>query len=836
MKRLYKNSFDIIVATAKDGCIGINEKLPWRIPEDTKYFAKLTTNVVNPKKQNAVVMGRKTWDSIPRKFRPLKDRKNIVISRSLTKACFPDVDIYNNFNTAIDDCCWDEDIETTFVIGGGEIYKQSLLDSRLENVYLTEIDIKIPDGDAFFPKLPTDDFRLVKRSKNKFNNEGYLTYNFSQYHKRNKDEERYQNLLQKVIDKGISREDRTGVGTISTFGERLEFDLRYSFPLLTTKKVFWKGIVEELLWFIRGSTDARKLQDKGIHIWDGNTSREFLDQRGLTHYREGDIGPCFTGDVHVLTNKGYIPIKDIMIGDIVYTHLGNWKKVTELHKKSTTKIMKIKMAYHREINVTPEHPFYARKFVVKDRYKGQRNVVILDKPGWIPASELTKRHLVGFKVTTEEKIPQLKLIRYIPHEHKHEKYIKKLNKPEEWFMFGYFLGDGWIVDNDQRCIYFAINIYQKNNILKKLRKVLKLQVIKEKNPKTLKCHTYKCSNAEYAQILQTFGKYAHGKKIPGWVHEAPKKYIKYFLDGYCSADGCIRVKTTNDVRGFTTVSADIAFSVQRLYLKLGYMASVQFQKRDYKKLWGDRMVNYRDCYNIDVVEGNKRRCNYSYIDNNGYAWFSLKKKGFCNNQSNVYNLEVQDDQSYTVENLAVHNCYGFQWRHFGADYKGCDADYTGQGVDQLQNIIDEIKKNPTSRRLYMSAWNPKDELKMSLPPCHLAAQFYMDNSGGLSCQMYQRSNDLFLGNPFNIASYALLTKMVAQVTDLRANRLIMCLGDTHVYKNHIKPCQKQISRIPYRFPSVELNPKIKNINEFTFKDIILKDYYCYPAIKAKMAV
>lgn len=144
--------------------------------------------------------------------------------------------------------------------------------------------------------------------------------------------------------------------------------------------------------------------------------------------------------------------------------------------------------------------------------------------------------------------------------------------------------------------------------------------------------------------------------------------------------------------------------------------------------------------------------------------------------------------------------YGFQWRHFGAEYKTMHDDYEGQGVDQLAEVIKQIKEQPTSRRILMSAWNASDLTKMALPPCHILAQFYVTADGRLSCQMYQRSCDMGLGVPFNIASYSLLTCMLAQICGLRRGEFIHCLGDAHVYKNHIEPLKEQLTRYPYPFP------------------------------------
>jgi dihydrofolate reductase/thymidylate synthase len=286
------------------------------------------------------------------------------------------------------------------------------------------------------------------------------------------EEEQYLNLIRELIDNGVERDDRTGTGTLSQFGAQMRFSLRDGkIPVLTTKRVFWRGVVEELLWFIRGSTNANDLTMKNVHIWDGNGSREFLDNRGLTHHKEGDLGPV----------------------------------------------------------------------------------------------------------------------------------------------------------------------------------------------------------------------------------------------------------------------------------------------------------------------------------------------------------------------------YGFQWRHFGAKYHNCHTDYSGKGVDQLVAAIEKIKTTPNDRRIIISAWNPCDVDKMALPPCHMFMQFYVAK-GELSCQMYQRSADVGLGVPFNIASYALLTYIIAQVCCLKPGEFVYTLGDTHVYLNHIDPLRKQLLRSPRNFPTLVINPEKMDIDKFTLSDFTLEGYNPHRAIKMQMAV
>jgi len=183
--------------------------------------------------------------------------------------------------------------------------------------------------------------------------------------------------------------------------------------------------------------------------------------------------------------------------------------------------------------------------------------------------------------------------------------------------------------------------------------------------------------------------------------------------------------------------------------------------------------------------------------------------------------------------------YGFQWRHWGAEYKDCNSDYTNKGIDQLQNIIKEIKINPFSRRLILSAWNVDQLDQMTLPPCHCFVQFYVSNDQKyLDCQLYQRSADMFLGVPFNIASYSFLTYMIAFLTGLKPRRLIHVIGDAHIYTNHIEQVKTQIKRTPYEWSQVKLidTQKIKSIDDFRVENFKIENYKYHPSIKASMVV
>ena len=203
---------------------------------------------------------------------------------------------------------------------------------------------------------------------------------------------------------------------------------------------------------------------------------------------------------------------------------------------------------------------------------------------------------------------------------------------------------------------------------------------------------------------------------------------------------------------------------------------------------------------------------------------------FLKGETNVAYLKehgVSIWNEWANENGELGPVYGKQWR----SWEGAD----GKIVDQVTDLIKQIKTNPDSRRLIISAWNVADLSKMALMPCHTLFQFYVAD-GKLSCQLYQRSADFFLGVPFNIASYALLTMMIAQVCDLEPGEFIHTFGDAHIYNNHIEQVNLQLSRKPLPLPTMKLNPSVKNIFDFTFEDFTLENYQSHPAIKAPVAV
>lgn len=195
------------------------------------------------------------------------------------------------------------------------------------------------------------------------------------------------------------------------------------------------------------------------------------------------------------------------------------------------------------------------------------------------------------------------------------------------------------------------------------------------------------------------------------------------------------------------------------------------------------------------------------------------------------NIKYLHDNNVTIwdewadENGDLGPVYGHQWRNFNS-----------QGIDQIKDVIERIKKNPQDRRLIVTAWNPAQINDMALPPCHCFFQFDVTPDGKLNCMLYQRSCDMFLGVPFNIASYSLLTMMIAQVCGLKPGEFVHTLGNAHIYSNHFEQVKLQLSRQPYPLPQMKINPEVKNIDDFKFEDFELVNYQCHPTIKGDVAV
>jgi dihydrofolate reductase/thymidylate synthase len=474
--------------------IGKNNKLLVEIPDDLKYFQRITTQSSNAEstlETNVVLMGSKTWLSLPKKSQPLKNRINLVLTNNKKLHSLSPLPKNGKYTKEVYYLTFEQFVKfykktnaNVFVIGGGMIYNKFLSDMKPDKIYLTEIFIDkqfVLDANIFVDAFDKS-YKLISISEKKYFD--VVAYRHLVYSKdtngSQQNDEKYIQLCKNVLENGENRIDRTGTGTISTFGQQIHFDISKSIPLLTTKFVPWRHVIEELLWFMRGDTDTKLLSNKGVKIWDGNTTREFLDSRGLYSYDQGILG------------KGY---------------------------------------------------------------------------GW------------------------------------------------QWRFFG----------------------------------------------------------AKYHQLF----------------------------------------------------------------------------------------------------------ANTSMIDRKSVG-----------------------------------------------------------GFDQLQYVIDEIKNNPSSRRILMSYWNPCDLDKTALPPCHYSCQFYVHNNKELDCHFTMRSTDCGLGLPFNIASYAVFTYIIAMKCGLTPGKLVYTGGDVHIYKNHIKRLYDQLKRVSRPEPYLILNDEIKNkkLEEITIADFDVIGYFPHPAVKMTMAI
>jgi dihydrofolate reductase / thymidylate synthase len=316
--------FNIITCVDKNNGIGLNNQIPWRYTKDIIFFKKITNETVN-NKLNVVLMGNNTYNSIPIVHRPLKNRLNLVLSKS-NLSYLPNLhnlDIINEINepiyfNKIEDLFlfldkYKKYINIVWVIGGYQIYKLLLKYQLVSKIYLTSIENKSFNCDVKFPNNYLKHFTLIDKyyiydqNKLKNNNENYVFINpllfyhktdklsFSTYEYNNKEENNYIRIINKILNKGIYKIDRTNIGTLSLFGITCKYNIRnYRLPLFTHRKIFLRGIIEELLFFISGETNTKILENKGINIWKHNTSRDFLNSRQLFHLNEGDIGAGYS--------------------------------------------------------------------------------------------------------------------------------------------------------------------------------------------------------------------------------------------------------------------------------------------------------------------------------------------------------------------------------------------------------------------------------------------------------------------------------------------------------------------------------------------------------------
>lgn len=379
--------------------------------------------------------------------------------------------------------------------------------------------------------------------------------------------------------------------------------------------------------------------------------------------------PCFVAGTKVLTDKGYKNIEEVTLKDKLMTHTGKFQDIINLQRKNYNGNTYLIRAKHHSsvIECTPEHPFYVRKRNKLWNNSIRRYKDVYSNPEWIEAKNLTKDCYLGLPINSKSIIPSFCIEKKV-----NATRVKKidiiLDKKEQWYMMGYFIGDGWIehtkkTGTDRLChkIRFVIAHKDKEEVLPIIKQVLP---ITDKKADSGKCSKYGCADVVWFRIFEEFGKYAHHKKIPQWVQDAPVEMIREFINGYMKADGYKK----GNISQITTVSYDLAYGLQLLYLKLGYIAGITKDKRPSTTIINNRTVKQRDTYKVRVVYDKKRAIS-SFIEN-GYAWFApylIQSQ----HQSNipVYNFEVSVDNSYIVENITVHNCqpYSVAGKKLGFD-------------------------------------------------------------------------------------------------------------------------------------------------------------------------
>lgn len=449
----------------------------------------------------------------------------------------------------------------------------------------------------------------------------------------------YLNLVEEILEKGYEKTDRTGTGTKSIFGYQMRFDLSKGFPLLTTKKLFLKGIIHELLWFLKGETNIQYLLDNNVHIWDEWSTET------------GELGPVY--------------------GE-------QWRSIR-------TPIIFKKKTFQQEITSYDE--------------------TLVSGVG-----------ICDIDVTGDD----LKLKELWEHILKQcysnkNRHCEDIHVDETWHILSSFISDVKTLENyDLKCVFWD----------------------------------------DYILDCEYSGSNKFSKDTCLWISKEEK-----------------RINQINDslwVYEHDNGNTDCSWDIISLCKK----------------------------YSINFDEIGK--------DVSGWKLYQIK-----NNPEYVIRIKI---------------------------------------IDQIVNLIKDIKTKPDSRRHIVSGWNPvllpnqnispQENVKcglQALPPCHTLFQFYVAN-GRLSCQLYQRSADLALGVPYNIASYSLLTMMIAQVCDLEPGDFIHTFGDVHIYNNHIDGLKEQLTRTPLKLPTMELNREIRNINDFTYEDFQIKNYECYPTIKFDISV
>lgn len=734
------------------GGIGFENQLPWKIKKDMQYFKQLTTG-------NIVIMGRKTYESIGK---ALPGRTNVVLSHDFASK---DAIVINKLSKLYDYIKANIKHKKIFIIGGEMLYKEFIKSELCSEIYLTYID-KEYTCDTFFPCIKSD-YDLSYTSSEYYDSKEDAKFRFLKFKKKqiSTNENEYLKLGKYILDNGYVKKNRTGVNTISTFSYQMRFDISQSVPLLTTKKVPWKMCIEELLWFLRGETDVKILQDKGIKIWNGNTSRQFLDNMGFYDVPEWDLRkgyghqirrygpkevdqllyvenllktdpdsrrimwnlwnandldemvltPCFLKDNYVITSNGYKRIDNVSKEDHILTHTGKYQKCLDIQKSIYHgDIYTFKFKNNPvDITCTKEHLFY----IAEKRDKNKKK--------WIKARDIdVKKHVFCYKINDED-VP----VKTNP------KSESQLDNLDFWYLIGFLFNNNNVEQHTSsiKCLVY------RNDIIDKIIDIAsKYKLYRECNCNA--CYHGKEVVFTNELIANVLIKLLYNNEF---IQRLSKNYIMSFLKGYEAQNKTI------------THGVEVLF-LQRLYAKTGIICTFAY--------------NEETCWKIQ---------NLKPIRDEEWVYYSLSSidVDMNNNGVEVYNLETKEDHTYTVSNVATHNC-------------------------------------------------------------HNQVQFYVKDGKYLSAQLYCRSSDYFLGLPFNIFSYTVLVYILAKRCDLIPDELIVTLGDAHIYENHIPQVYEMLKRETRPLPILDLSDDLKNkaYEDITIDDFNLIGYFPQKVIKGKMAV
>ena len=510
----------------------------------------------------------------------------------------------------------------------------------------------------------------------------------------------YHDLLKHVMDNGTDRSDRTGTGTRSVFGYQMRFNLQDGFPLMTTKKVYWKGVVYELLWFLKGDTNTKYLVDHNVHIWD-----EWANENG-------DLGPVY-GAVWRYAPAHKLDEPDMKVVEIRQDKYADFKEPEIVWHEKIECDLNTKDIW--AVGVVKTSPNKIYKVQTKTGFVGE-----ISRPNWRNLKRLDK--FDGYAKTVAG-------VGFLGNKVNHSERVYEL-----WF------------NMMSRC-------YNKKHPCYKMY-----------GGKGVTVSPIWHSFERFVKTISTVPMY------PYWVNGNLQYELDkdYFGSNVYSPNTCVFIPKKMNAY----LSGDV----------------VEYDNITYPSI--QNFANRIDMPSTTVSEYIRRGVVKNEID------FSKVKK-------------IEAPSGHLIRPVFYY--------------------------DQIADVIKNIKNNPTSRRHIVCSWNPDLVDKQALPPCHAMFQFYVAN-GELSCQLYQRSCDVFLGLPFNIASYSLLTHMIAKMSGLKVGEFVWTGGDIHIYHNHFDQVREQLSREPRSLPRLEINKLYSNIEDYDYCNFGLYDYNPHPTIKAPIAV